>query len=265
MGIRCRLLIEDRSGSGERAKQVRYPPDVIGQRTSRVQVYPLREQELQMMNLPKLRKDPEQISLKFGELIRAAASLHKVGTTESDTTVEKLVLFREVRVSALNLLARVASPGSIYYRELAEADITDHLALRGILQAAANDYRQGYVADNTLLVSAEVFSDLLVQAEILLENDYMDAAAVIIRAVLEDGLRRLAAARGIAVEPKDGIGRLNDSLYRERAYSLLKQKEITAKAQVGNDAAHGHFDKYTKQDVQSFLSYVERFLSEELR
>jgi len=28
MGIRCGLLIEDRSGSGERAKQVRYPPDV---------------------------------------------------------------------------------------------------------------------------------------------------------------------------------------------------------------------------------------------
>ncbi len=28
MGIRCGLLIEDRSGIRERAKQVRYPPDV---------------------------------------------------------------------------------------------------------------------------------------------------------------------------------------------------------------------------------------------
>jgi len=29
MGIRCGLLIEDWSGIRERAKQVRYPPDVI--------------------------------------------------------------------------------------------------------------------------------------------------------------------------------------------------------------------------------------------
>jgi len=29
VGIRCGLLIEDQSGSGEPAKQVRYPPDVI--------------------------------------------------------------------------------------------------------------------------------------------------------------------------------------------------------------------------------------------
>jgi len=217
------------------------------------------------MEAPKLRKDPEQISLKFGELIRAAASLHDVGTTDSPDTIEKLVLFRELRVSALNLLARVASPKSVYYRELAEADFTDHLALRGILQAAANDYRQGYVADNTLLISAEVFSDLLVQAEILVENDYKDAAAVIVRAVLEDGLRRLSAASGIAVEPKATIGKLNDRLYREKAYSLLKQKEITAKAQIGNDAAHGHFERYDKRDVESFLTYVRRFLAEELR
>lgn len=218
-----------------------------------------------MMNLPRLRKDPEQIALKFGELIQAAASLHETGRGDAPATVEKLVLFRKVRVSALNLLARVASPGSIYYRELAEADFTDHLALRGILQAAADDYKQGYVADNALLVSAEVFSDLLVQAEILLESDYEVAAAVIIRAVLEDGLRRLAVGRGISVGERDGIGRLNDSLYRAQVYSLLKQKEITAKAQVGNDAAHGRFDAYSKQDVKDFMAYVERFLAEELR
>ena len=128
---------------------------------------------------PRLKKDPEDIVNKLSELIRQAATLHEDGRD-----VEKLVLFRELRVSALNLLGRIASPNSVYYRELAEAEFTDHLALRGILQAALNDYRQGFVADNTAFVAAEVFSGFLVQAEVLLENDYKDAAAVVIRAVL---------------------------------------------------------------------------------
>jgi hypothetical protein len=190
---------------------------------------------------PRLRKDPKDIIEKFEELIRLATTLHDAGTV-SPTPVDKLVLCREPRVSSLNLLSRVAPTNSVYYRELSEAGFADHLALRGILQAALNDYRQGYIADNTLLISAEVFSDLLMQAKVLIENDYKDAAAVIIRAVLEDSLRRLCVAHGVTVDGRDTIGPLNDKLYRAKVYSVLQQKEIVAKAQIGNDAAHGHFD-----------------------
>jgi len=175
------------------------------------------------------------------------------------------VRLREIRVSAFNLLARVASPNNVYYRELAEAGFIDHLALRGIIQAAMNDYRQGYVADNALLVSAEVFSDLLVQAEALLDHDYKDAAAVIVRAVLENGLRRIGNSAGVEIEAKDTISQLNEKLYKAKVCSLLQQKEVTAKAQIGNDAAHGRFDQYHKGDVQSFLAYLRRFLAEQLR
>lgn len=211
---------------------------------------------------PRLHKDQEEIVRKFGELIRQAATLHDITLP---ATTAQLVLLREVRASALNLLARVASPSSIYYRELAEAGFTDHLALRGVLQAAMNDYRQGYIANNLLLISAEVFSDLLVQAEVLLEFDYKDASAVIVRAVLEDGLRRLCQAHGLPIEPRDTIGPLNDKLYRAKVYSVLQHKEIVAKAQIGNDAAHGKWNQYTKDDVASFLAYVRRFLADALR
>ena len=201
---------------------------------------------------------------KFSELARAAATLGAVGAPGTDNT-ENLVRLREVRVSALNLLARVASPNNIYYRELAAADFRDLFALRGILEAAMNDYRQGFVADNSLLISAEVFSDLLVQAEVLLEHDYKDAAAVIVRAVLEDGLRRIAAAAGIEFGSRDSISQLNEKLYKAKAYTLLQQKEIIAKSQIGNDAAHGRFDQFRTADVSDFLAYVRRFLAEQLR
>lgn len=211
---------------------------------------------------PRLKKDTEDIVNKFGELIQAAATLHDVGREESQSpNFEKLVLFRELRASALNLLGRIASPDSVYYRELAEAHFTDHLALRGILQAALNDYRQGYVADNTLLVSAEVFADFLVQAEVLLENDYKDAAAVIIRAVLEDGLRRLCHAGGLAPHPRDGIDDLANKLVRKNMITALQKKEIDAKRELGNHAAHGRFGEYTKADVVAFLEFVQRFLA----
>jgi len=207
---------------------------------------------------PRLHKKREEIEVKFKNLIEAATTLHDL--SGGDKTL-KLVRFREVRVSALNLLARISSKDSVYYRELAEAEFTDHLALRGILQAALQDYQDGFMADSALLVSAEVFRDLLVQAEMLLENDYKDAAAVTIRAVLEDGLRRLCIARGLECESRDTISKLNDRLYKANIYLALQHKEITAKAQVGNDAAHARFENFSKQDVEAFLSFVQRFLA----
>jgi hypothetical protein len=72
---------------------------------------------------PRLKKDTEDIVKKFTELIQAASTLHDVGSEKSGSPdIQRLVRFREVRASALNLLGRIASPSSVYYRELAEAD-----------------------------------------------------------------------------------------------------------------------------------------------
>jgi hypothetical protein len=210
---------------------------------------------------PRLSLPREEIDAKFEELIEQAESLHK---ETGGYDIPSLVRFREVRVSALNLLARLASPESTYYEELRNSEFTDHLALHGILLAARTDFAQGFMADARLLISAEVFSDILIQADILLENEYVQAAAVVTRAVLEDALRRLATARRVPTIQTDTIGRLNENLYMAGAYTVLQQKEITAKAQIGNDAAHGHTEKYTRPDVAAFLEFTKRFLAEYL-
>ena len=41
-------------------------------------------------------------------------------------------------------------------------------------------------------------------------------------------------------------------------------KEIIAKAEIGNCAAHGRFDQYKKEDVAAFLEFVLRFLAQYL-
>ncbi len=212
---------------------------------------------------PKLTVSREDIESKFEELLRKANSLLKDDNERYKT--DELVRVREVRVSALNLLGRLGGQNSIYYQELINADFTDLLALHGILLAAHTDYLQGFMADAKLLVSAEIFADLLTQAEVLLDHDYKDAAAVLIRAILEDALRRLAKAHNIEPGPRDTTQALNDKLYKEAVYTLLQHKEITAKTQIGNDAAHGHPEKYNKADVQAYLDFVQRFLAEYLK
>lgn len=130
-----------------------------------------------------------------------------------------------------------------------------------MLTAAQTDYCEGFMSDAKLLVSAEVFADFLVQAEVLLENDYKDAAAVIIRAVLEDGLRRVCISKGIEVKPRCGVDELASQLTKHNVLTAVQKGEIDGKRELGNSAAHGRFNEYTKADVKAFHEFVQRLLA----
>lgn len=212
---------------------------------------------------PKLLKDREEVLLKFKELIDKANAACDAVEESDDQTVDADKFF-ELRVSSINLLTRLATEDSIYVQELKKMGI-NLSSMKGVLEGARVDYLQGFMIDHKLLISAEVFSDLLVQAEVLLDHDYKDAAAVIIRAVLEDGIRKLCEAHKIEAGKRDTIQQLNEKLYKEHAYTALVHKEIIAKAEIGNCAAHGRFDQYKKDDVVAFLEFVLRFLGQYMR
>jgi hypothetical protein len=214
----------------------------------------------------KLSKDRDQIILKFDELIGKAVELRKIiDERGSPMPADK---YFALKASSVNLLERLSSDQSIYVREVVDSPsrgTANPDLFKGVLEAARTDYLQGFMANNKLLISAEVFSDLLVQAEVLLDHDYKDAAAVIIRAVLEDGIRKLCDAHTIEAGKRDTIQQLNEKLYKEHAYTALVHKEIIAKAEVGNCAAHGRFDQYKKDDVVAFLEFVLRFFAQYLK
>lgn len=206
-------------------------------------------------------QDHEDIVRKFARLIeRVPRSIQEI-----EQTSEGVVAYFEAKVSALNLIARTAGETSIYFRELVamggDSKTVNPSILRGILAAAMTDYREGFMVDTKLLVSAEVFADFLVQAEVLLEHDYKDAAAVIIRAVLEDGLRRICVSNGIAIRDRAGVDELAQALTKQNVLTAVQKKEIDAKREVGNAAAHGRFNDFTKQDVVAFHEFVVRLLA----
>jgi len=205
-------------------------------------------------------KDREDVISKFGRLLAKAAVSQEELAASSDDVISP-VPYYEMRTSALNLLARTAGEKSIYYQEFLNMPRPNPGVAIGILTAAMTDYREGFMADTNLLVSAEVFADFLIQAEILLENDYKDAAAVLIRAVLEDGLKRICVAKAITIHSRDGVNQLAEAMVRQNVLTAVQFKEIQAKKEVGNMAAHGKFNEYTKADVIAFHEFVQRLLA----
>jgi len=139
----------------------------------------------------------------------------------------------------------------------------------GVVKTLAHDIEHGLLADIRTLVQADIFSDFLEMGEYLLNEGYKDAAAVIIGAVLEDGLRKLSKKHGIATANASGqpltIDPLNSALAGADAYSKLVQKQITTWAHIRNKASHGEYSEYTKDQVQMMLMFVQGFFADHLK
>ncbi len=101
-------------------------------------------------------------------------------------------------------------------------------------------------------------------ASYLLDEGYKDPAAVLIGGVLEEHLRKLCIKYGISIEenykPKKA-DKINSDLSKEKVYSKLDQKSITAWLDLRNKAAHGKYDEYSKKQVLLMLEGVRKFIS----
>jgi len=130
-----------------------------------------------------------------------------------------------------------------------------------ILETAKEDYQIGNLIEFRTLIEAEVFDDFLEQAEHLLIQGYFTASAVIAGSVLEDGLRKLCTKNRVALSAKPKLDTMNADLTKANVYNLLKQKQITALADLRNKAAHGQ-GGFTKEDVEAMIRDVRRFMED---
>jgi hypothetical protein len=176
-------------------------------------------------------------------------------------------VFAEWRNQTLSFLVNLLGAEHIYSRNFDEnvkqpysGQVKNGL---GILRAVSGDLSSGWLNDIRTLVSAEVFNDLLEQAEQLQQAGYKDAAAVLAGAVLERHLRAMCVRRVIGLLKPNGkhkmINDLNDELGKGGAYNALKKKQITAWADLRNNAAHGNTTAYTDSDVDALLRDVSDF------
>jgi hypothetical protein len=169
-------------------------------------------------------------------------------------------------VKVRHLLSSVCGPNSQHFTQFVAAEkpgmyTTNHETfqkLRAVLLAAKEDYEGGYLNELKLLVQGEVFDSELEQANELLTSGYIPAAAVTAGVVLEAGLREMCVDRALPIGKLD---KMNADLAKAGAYNKLVQKQITALADIRNNAAHGHYDQFSKDDVFSMIKDVQRILA----
>ncbi|HJP95748.1 MAG TPA: hypothetical protein VJ843_00055 [Candidatus Saccharimonadales bacterium] len=139
----------------------------------------------------------------------------------------------------------------------------------GILKAIQHELKRGLIVDLKKLLQASIFADFLEMAEYLLSEGYKDASAVMVGAVLEDSLRKLADENKIPTTSANGrpltIDPINIALAKASVYGPLVQKQITTWADLRNSAAHGHYNNYDEHQVKQMLIFVQKFCADYLQ
>jgi len=186
--------------------------------------------------------------------------------------------YQRATTRALAAISRVAGESTAYYAQAlrwVDMRVGDKFLvekLYGIVGSLKSDIEQGHLESLESLVHAELFTDFLEMADHLIENGYKDPAAVIAGSTLEEGLRQLCNRHSIEVEIETKSGmrpkkadQMNSDLAREGVYSKLDHKNVTAWLELRNDAAHGRYDQYNIEQVDSMISGVREFLSRNQR
>ena len=133
--------------------------------------------------------------------------------------------------------------------------------IRAVLDSISNALAKGRLATVEEIVSAEVLGDLLDHAEELLKAKYHLAAAIILRAVLEERLRKLCASNNcVPTASKPTIEHFKQSLYGAKIINKIEMKDIDWMAGVGNAAAH-KLPEYNADDVPQLYLRMTAFLT----
>jgi hypothetical protein len=161
-----------------------------------------------------------------------------------------------------NLMRMLGKLGENWNKSLAESGNTSTLVKKklGTLQGirAAVDANLLVTAED--LIRAELFDDLLEQADYLLAQNYSLAGGVLGRAVLEEHLRQWCIRAGCAIaKSKPTIADFTQALYKATALNILDMKHIEAMAAVGNEAAH-NAPTLKREDVEHLLRDLHEFL-----
>jgi hypothetical protein len=173
----------------------------------------------------------------------------------------------------VNILETVFGPESPQYRQFENVlpgggvrlvqESSNINPIIGVLSGALDDLENGYLLGQEFIIAGELFDTILEQSKQLLQIGYKDCAAMLVRVVLEDALKRLARSVGIANNQK--ASKINDELKRMGIYPQAQWRFIQAWLDIGNAAAHGKFNEYSDEDVKKFIEGVEEFLTQEFR
>jgi hypothetical protein len=153
-----------------------------------------------------------------------------------------LAAFAKWRARCKLLASLLGRSGKCWEVELTSAwenSIEAAIQTQGTLEAIQSVAADGLLLELQDLILADAFSNLVEQAEYLLCQGYFLASGVLLRAVLEERLRRLADSEGLTFsKSKPTLNDYNSELYKASVYDKVAFKDIDSLAAIGNEAAH---------------------------
>jgi len=171
--------------------------------------------------------------------------------------------------SAFAAVERIAGRDSEYYGQLDRIPPGKVVAIRPGIPAAALGavlalraaVDAGLLVRLEAIVRANVYDDMLLQADELLKARYDIAAMVLIGAVTEQHLQKLSVARSLNWSGAGSLSKYND-LLRQVLYDQVTWRRLQSIADLRNHAAHGETTLVKTEDVADAHKYVMRFLSD---
>ncbi|OLS20666.1 MAG: hypothetical protein HeimC3_39320 [Candidatus Heimdallarchaeota archaeon LC_3] len=195
------------------------------------------------------KTDKEQNPLRAGLLTKSLSAIYRF-TSPKDPYVKLTNRFTEDFHRSRHPIGKKNSLNEIF----------------GVVIALYEEIEAGHMDSIVELSRAETFTNMSDIASELLENNYKDAAAVIIGSTLEIHLKNLCKKADISLsydngKPK-GPSKLNDELKHENIINSINHKQITAWIAIRNAAAHGSYNAYNIEDIKSMNTDVLRFINE---
>lgn len=221
------------------------------------------------------------ISKRFEELIARGGELYKnsykrwemqgtYSTKElSDNIFSDCVAWK---LSSKNLLQKVygedSEPYTIFnkiYSQYAESNRSQYdkeniSQSLGVLKSAKEEFDLGFTHKIMHILSVEFFDNILDQSKELLKKGYKDPAAILGRVIIENTLKDLSRRNNIQLNEGEGASSLNEKLKSLNVFTLPQFKLCRTYIEIGNDAAHGNFDKYSQDDIKKMFEYIETSL-----
>jgi hypothetical protein len=180
-------------------------------------------------------------------------------------------LLEQWSTSVLTLLSRVFGRSSTTCeRFIASLEVkysNSHVRfhkLNSVFRSAKDDYLGGYLFDVRNIAAASLFDDELEQAQYFLNAGFKAPAAVVTGVVLETTLREMCTQHP-DLEPSDNANRMNADLAKAGVYNAMRAKQITAWADIRNQAAHGRPEEFDEGDVHRMIDGVRDFIASSLQ
>ena len=189
------------------------------------------------------------------------------------STVYHALTMRQIPQLSLRLkqiLLDLSPHGSEYWKYAASFSAPfkpDSVAqLFGTLKSLREEYENDFLSGFNEMVDAELFTDILEQAEYLRSQGYVRASAVVSGVALESHLRKLAEKNSIPITKDDGeyvkSESLNGELRKKEVIDKTINKSITGWLGLRNDAAHPDSKEINEGLIEPMIAGIRVFIQQ---